>query len=264
MQTPAQDRKRIVQAALLAGAVFAAVGFQIGPVAALVGFLVAAPAAAVVAYLSLQESRKRHAAFLAVAQRHGWTLEANVRDGPGGTLKHYAPSRRGHSQRAHFVLAGQADGIAFMVLDAEYVTGSGKSRQSHRLSAVLVDLPVSLTMSIERETGGHKLFDALGGEDLDVEDDEFSRQFWVRCNDGQRRTAYGVLHPKAIEFLKQAGTDWTWDWRGMRCMMSRPGRLAPENAPGLAAQAVAFARLVPRHLIAQQRPPAPGLLSPPR
>lgn len=250
------DRLSVAVVGFVAGLIAGWLGYSMGgmPMAVPLALLGASIGAAA-SYATFREKYVWDAQFAAEAQRQGWTMETNLRGGPGGHLPTFIPFSRGHSQVAHRALQGTKDGVRFWVMDAAYTTGSGKTTQVHAVSAVLFDVPFSLRLSIQRETAGHKLADALGGTDIDFEDDRFSRQFWVQSPD--RRAAYDVLHPKALLFLQERGTDWTWHWVGAKVLMSRSGKLKPSECDALVGQAVAFVALLPRHLVADHKARAP-------
>jgi hypothetical protein len=218
---------------------------------AIAGGLGIAAVAIVSAVLAERVVRRRAAAFAEVARQQGWTHLAGL--GKEDPVVHDVagckPFSHGHSQRAEQRLSGNRDGVAFHILDGRYTTGSGRSSRRHAVAAVAVGMPFHLVLTIEAETLGHKVVDALGGEDIDVESDEFSRRFWVKSRD--RRTAYDVLHPRAIEFLLGLGPSWTWHWNGPFLVMSREGRLKPQDCLPLLEQALAFRALLPRHLRAR-------------
>jgi hypothetical protein len=256
------DRWSVTGSALAGGLVGSWLGYSMGgwPMAVPLALLGASVGAAA-RYATIREKYAWDAQFAAVAARNGWTMETGLKGGPYGALPGFLPFSRGRDQRAHRALGGRLDGRAFWVMDAAYTTGSGKSQQVHSVAAVLLEMPFGLDLSIQRETAGHKLVDALGGEDIDFEDDRFSRTFWVKSSD--RRAAYAVLHPQTLQFLLDRGTEWTWHWLGGKLMMARPGKLQPSECEALVAQAAAFDALLPRHLVEERKAVGrPGQLSP--
>jgi len=90
--------------------------------------------------------------------------------------------------------------------DYAYVTGSGKSRQTHLLSYACFLLPFLGTpdLLIREENLGDKLLGGLGFDDIDFESEEFSRRFWVKS--GDKRYGYDVIHPRMMEFLLEGPT----------------------------------------------------------
>jgi hypothetical protein len=113
--------------------------------------------------------------------------------------------RKGHSQVAYNRIEGRREiagtDCALMMGDFRYVTGSGKNRQVHNRSYVLIQpawhgLP---NLEIRAEHIFDKIGDALGFDDIDFESEEFSRKFMVKS--GDKRFAYAVVHPRMMEFL---------------------------------------------------------------
>lgn len=213
----------------------------------------AAAVASAITYTAQLARIRRQQAFQALCDQQGWAL---ARDDAGmpDLLRSCLPYRRGHSVAAGIVLLGARDGLALRVVDGRYTTGSGKHQTRHVVSSVALEMPFPLQLTIEAEGFGHKLVDALGGEDIDVESDEFSRRFWVQSPD--RRKAYDVLHAGMIEFLLGVGTQMTWHWNDRWLVLTWTGRLEPEDCVPNVAKAVEFRKRLPRHLLAAARPGA--------
>lgn len=106
----------------------------------------------------------------------------------------------GDSREASNVMAGQLGRFPCKAFDYKYCTGSGKSRETHMMSFVLVDTDVPFhTLTIRPEGFLDKLAGAIGFNDIDFESEEFSRRFYVGSAD--REFAYGVVHAKMMEYL---------------------------------------------------------------
>jgi hypothetical protein len=151
------------------------------------------------------------------------------------------------------------DGVAFEAFSFRYVvtSGSGKNRheQTYWFTVLAVPMPLAAPdLTLEPEGLAMKLFDALGGEDIDFESDAFSRRFWVKCRD--RKFAYDVITPAMMERLLATPQGWSWQWRGGSLVVSRVGPMRPEDAPGIVALASVFTQDLPRHLLAA-RPARP-------
>ncbi len=113
--------------------------------------------------------------------------------------------RQGHSQVAYNRIEGRREfagtPCTVMMGDFRYVTGSGKHRQVHNRSYLLIlpewhGLP---NLEIRAEHIFDKIGDALGFDDIDFESEEFSRKFMVKS--GDKRFAYAVVHPRMMEYL---------------------------------------------------------------
>lgn len=177
----------------------------------------------------------------------GWSYEP--RDfGLPAAYEGFRPFGVGHDQHADHIVRGTMEGVEFTAFTYVYqvTSGSGKSRHTttYRNRVVAAHMSVSAPpLTIAPETLGDKLWDAVGGEDIDTESDEFSKAFWVKC--GDRRFAYAVLDPGMQEFLLASGPQ-SWQWTGPVLLWHDSGELALGDLPGCVALVVAFVRKVPR------------------
>lgn len=220
------------------------IGFGVG------AFAVAGAGALVSGLLRAEALRK---AFEALAQAHGWTfVPLDARDLPR-RFHGFRPFGTGGSRTAHDVLAGDLDGMPFEAFTYTYVVGSGKDQRTERFRVAAVQMPLDgPDLRVSPETVGHKLWDALGGADIDFESDAFSRRFWVKSDD--RRFAYDVLPPATMEWMLENSGPWSWQWRGPTLVLTSPGVLGPDEVVPLLQLAKGFRDLLPRHLLAQRRP----------
>ncbi len=108
--------------------------------------------------------------------------------------------RRGHGRYAFHLLEGTWRDRWLTAFDYHYVTGSGKNRQTHRFSAVILrsDLPLQ-PLQIRTENVFDRVTAFLGIDDIDFESAEFSRAFHVKAAD--KRWAYDVLHQRTMAYL---------------------------------------------------------------
>lgn len=152
----------------------------------------------------------------------------------------------GYGHKASCGYQGTHDGSSMRVFQHQSRTRNKDSETVHTFTICVAEAPVSAPkLTIVRETFGHKLVDALGAEDIDFESDEFSKKFWVKCKD--RKFAYDVLHPRAMEFLLHAPRA-GWEWQGNRLVLVVSGAFKPERVTPLMNNAAKFLALVPRHL----------------
>ena len=107
---------------------------------------------------------------------------------------------RGRSRRAFNVITGQLGGREIIAFDYRYTTGSGKNRQTHNFSAMIVTAPLPLKpLYIRREGFFDKITEFFGADDIDFESAEFSRKFFVKSPD--KKWAYDVIHQRMMEYL---------------------------------------------------------------
>lgn len=110
----------------------------------------------------------------------------------------------------------------------------------------LVDLPVAFPqLTIVPETFALKLWDAVGGDDIDFESDEFSKAFWVKCAD--RKFAYDVVRPPTMEFLLLGrGSHERWELLGRHVAVYWDRHLEAAELEAALDRVVAFVELLPK------------------
>jgi len=107
---------------------------------------------------------------------------------------------RGRNRHALNIITGQFDGREITAFDYRYTTGSGKNRQTHNFSAMIVAAPIPLKpLFIRREGFFDKVTEFFGADDIDFESAEFSRKFFVKSPD--KKWAYDVIHQRMMEYL---------------------------------------------------------------
>jgi hypothetical protein len=172
-------------------------------------FFLLALVAVIILYGVAAHARKRREDLRALAEALG------LRFDPAGDRSYhpmYAHSifRKGKSRKTSNTIWGvMAVGrypIEVRMGDYRYVTGSGRSRQTHRISYALFRLPFFGTpdLLIRKEGLGDKILGGLGFDDIDFESEAFSRRFWVKSED--KRYAYDVIHPRMMEFFLEGPT----------------------------------------------------------
>jgi len=111
--------------------------------------------------------------------------------------------RRGHSRWACNIMHGSRDGRDVTAFDYHYVTGHGKNRQVHNLSALVIQSPLALKpLYIRPENIFDKVSDFFGMDDIDFESAEFSRKFFIKAP--EKRWAYDVIHQQMMAYLLEA------------------------------------------------------------
>jgi hypothetical protein len=108
---------------------------------------------------------------------------------------------QGQDRYAFNILRGMYHEQSLFVFDYHYQTGSGKSREEHYSTLLmLVCKEVFPQVSIGPESLRSKIAAAFGvGNDIKFESAEFSRTFCVRSPD--KKFAYDVCNPQMIEYL---------------------------------------------------------------
>jgi hypothetical protein len=162
----------------------------------------------VAAVLAAHRSRGRQHALAAFALERGLAFELGRDAGVDRRYPHHSCFRQGSDRYAYNRLHGRLGSHRIEAFDYHYATHSTDSKgrrttHHHHFSALAVEASPSLKPLLIRPEG---LLDKLAGffgfDDIDFESEEFSRRFHVKAPD--RRWAYDVLHPRAIEMLLAA------------------------------------------------------------
>lgn len=204
-------------------------------------FFVLVVALGVFAYL---RDKRRMEELRAVATRLGLRFEARGVRNMLGEVGRIAAMPQGRNIRPRNVMSGRYRGVEVRILDYIFTTGSGKHQQTHRHAIAIGILPVNWPdLTMVPENLGHKVFDALGGDDIDFESDEFSRRFWVRCSD--RKFAYDVVNGRMMEFLMAPGWD-RWQLKANLIVnWTMRGPLKPAEIQGRLDRIIGFVELIP-------------------
>lgn len=164
-------------------------------------FLLGLAAVIIVFFYSL--SLKRQKMLAAYAESRGLSFSLEKDKNMSRKYPSFNCLRRGHSRYAHNIMRGEPEGRSVTAFDYHYVTGSGKSRQTHRFSALVVESPLPLKpLMIRPENIFDKVSDFFGFDDIDFESAEFSRKFYVKAP--EKRWAYDVIHPQMMAYLLEA------------------------------------------------------------
>lgn len=220
----------------------------------LVAVLVAVLIVAGIVFAFLHEKRRREA-FAAQAAALGLVYERTPSEDLASRCAEFPLLRQGFGRRAANVLRGTYRGHDVRLFDYIYKTqhssGKGSRTQTHHYSVALAVLPIRVPrVRIVPENWGHKLWDALGGDDIDFESHEFSRRFWVKGDD--RRFAYDLLHPRAMEYLLAPGRK-QWEFVGDLALTWEIGRHSPADCQKILDRLVGFVDLFPSHLVEAAR-----------
>jgi hypothetical protein len=145
-------------------------------------------------------SYKRRKELAVWALKNGLTFSAGKDDCFDSRYPVFDCLQRGDDRYACNVMYGAIAGRVFVGCDYHYVTGSGRSRQAHNISLIIVKSPILLErLLIRPETFVDKFAALAGFDDINFESAEFSRKFYVKSPN--KKWAYDIIHPRMMEFL---------------------------------------------------------------
>lgn len=190
---------------------------------------------------------RREKAIRAWAEGNGWTFEASDKKLDDNYRDVRPFNKGGGSCMCRHIIRGSHEDRRFVLFQYQYTVSNGKSSTTYYHPVLDMEAPIDgHRLSIQREHLGHKLVDAFGGEDIDFESAEFSKRFWVQCDD--RRFAYDVITPAMMEHLMPRRMD--FQWPGRHFIVHTSGHMTPKNGQELLDEAKAFLALLPRHRLA--------------
>lgn len=149
-------------------------------------------------YLFWRADKARRRMFEAWAARHGWRhadLDRDLAKRWRGT-----PFGAGHARKATEVLAGEYAGRPALSFTYVWTVGGGKSETTHTAHVVVLFLPAALpVLELTPEGFGARVAKAFGGQDVQLESEDFNRAWRVEASD--LRFAHQVLHPRLMHRL---------------------------------------------------------------
>ena len=132
-------------------------------------------------------------------------------------------------------------------------SGSGKNRRTthHHFSCALVEAGLHLgDMTIRREHWGDKLVQAIGFDDIDFEDHEFSKKFMVKGRDRQR--VYAVVDRRMMSYLLGAGK-YVVQTGGDLLFVHERGKPTAERLDRILDFTTGFLAAIPRLVVNEER-----------
>ncbi len=177
------------------------------PILLFVGALIAVAVIGLV--IAARIERKKREAFAAWADAHAFTYDPEQEEGLDDRYGFECLAQGNNRYGCHH-LRGDWNGLPVHAFQYHYQvsSGSGKHRHTHHYwhTAVIVECGIPLEpLAIRPESLFDRLAEFVGWDDIDFESAEFSRRFHVSARD--KRWAYAVLHPQAIEHLMGGWTE---------------------------------------------------------
>jgi hypothetical protein len=194
---------------------------------------------------------QRRKALLAWAQSKGLQFTSEKCYGFDNRFPAFSGLQQGHNRYAYNVISGNIDDREVLGFDYHYTTGSGKSRQDHNFSAIILKSPVLLRpLFIRPENLLDKITEFAGFNDIDFESAEFSRKFYVKSPD--KRWAYDVIHPLMMEFLLAAPV-FTIQFDLNRIMACRNTMFSADDYEAAVGLIEGMLERLPEYVIKQQK-----------
>ena len=140
----------------------------------------------VVVLYNVKKEKDRTQQLQLLASQLGWNFAAAAPLSVIDRFYQFALFNQGDNKEIRNFMSGEASGAKAAVFDYAYVVGSGKNRQTHRLSVLYLE-PADLNLpyfSLRPETFLYSIISALGYQDIDfAQRPEFSNQYILRGQD---------------------------------------------------------------------------------
>jgi hypothetical protein len=194
---------------------------------------------------------KRRKALFAWAQSRGLQFTSEKYYDFDNRFPAFSCLQQGSSRYAYNVITGSLADKEFLGFDYHYTTGSGKNRQDHHFSAIILQSPILLKpLFVRPENFLDKITEFAGFNDIDFESAEFSRKFYVKSPD--KRWAYDVIHPQMMEFLMAAPV-FTLQFDLTRIMASRNTTFSVKDYDSAIEVVEGMLERLPEYLVKQQQ-----------
>jgi len=208
--------------------------------------LVVLIAAAVIAW-AIYADHKRKQMWRDLAARYGLHYDSGD---PLDLTNRYQFNlfQQGHSQEISNTLSGTVDDVDVALFDFQYTTGSGKHKQTHHYSALMMGLPCSGQVHIRPESFFDRIFSVFGWSDINFEYERFNRAFRVTGPD--KKFAYDICHSAMMEFLLEKDSH-CWEIHGDQLLLysSSLGTFDAEEVDRCLKDARAFRERLPTYLL---------------
>jgi hypothetical protein len=208
---------------------------------------------------SAKVERQRVATLAEWGKRSGWRLELGTFSGPALS---YPLFQIGHSRsmrdRAKKELEGAVPGldpVSAVMFEYHYAvtTSNGKTTTTHHYHFVCAHVHPGLDLGsvlIRPESWGDKIAGAIGFDDIDFEDAQFSKRYYVSASD--RRRAYDLIDGPMMRFLNSVSAP-RIETNGRELLVHVPGKATAESYTSMAFFVSRFLAQIPRPLVNAER-----------
>ena len=204
---------------------------------------------------------RRHQELADWGRVNGWHYERH--DRTLLRLQSGTPFDAGDAHSASEVLDRAWQGRHAVSFTYTWTVGSGKDRQTKHAHVVALHLPARLPrVEVTPEGLGAAVIKLAGGKDLQLELEEFNREYRVSSHD--ERTAHALLHPRLMErLLRPDVRGRPWRVEGRWLVTWDKGRTDVARIADRLTLLGAIADAVPRHVWQDHgHDPAAGTIAP--
>lgn len=213
----------------------------------------------VIGIFAYRAEKKRKSELLQWAESQDWEYSPGKRRPPRlpFSLMNRGNDRysRFHAEKIFTDATAGLDAASVELFEHHYsqTSGSGKDRKTHHYHNVCASVSPGIdlgSIEIRPEGFGDKIAQAVGFDDIDFEDHEFSKKFVVKAKD--RKQAYDLCDQRMMTFLL-ANRGWKIKTAGRQLLIHKAGRASAGVYTRIAVFAVRFLAELPRHVVNAER-----------
>ncbi|HVZ93474.1 MAG TPA: DUF3137 domain-containing protein [Phycisphaerales bacterium] len=213
----------------------------------------------VAAVLAWQADQRRRKLLIDWAAKNGWTFSE---DRVGVPDMDYDLFRVGHTRWSRYWAEREFEGATpglerarVRLFEYHYAVTRSNGKQTYTqhyyFTCGAAEPGVDLgRVFIRDENWGDKLVQAVGFDDIDLEDADFSKRFVVKARD--RKEAYDLLDGAMMRFLTTRG-GWVIETNGRELFVYRSGRVNPGAFEDAAGLMLGFVAQLPRVMVNAER-----------
>jgi hypothetical protein len=197
-------------------------------------------------YFQFQLRQKRIANLMLTAQRLGFEFSVDDVDNTIGYP--FDLFSRGDGQGIENVMWGERNGVPTRAFDFWYFDESTdskgrRSRSYHRFTCATMTIAADCPqLRIGHEGFFSRLGSAIGFKDVELEYDDFNREYRVHCDD--QKFAFSLLDGRMMEFLLQVSSIEALELVGPFVLVAT-SKLASDDWPALVETAEQFHEHIP-------------------
>ena len=192
--------------------------------------------------------RKRVAELTSWAQANGWIYAERADELADRFVG--VPFGQGFGRTVRHQLSTTIGGRPVVAFEYSYKErrGSGKDRRTvtYTFELVATTTPAARpTLQVTHEHFGTRILDAVGLDDLQLESEEFNREFRISTDD--EKFAYDVLHPRTMEWMlaDPRARELAFRFERSDILTWESGRLNPQRAAWAASYLLDLVDRVP-------------------
>ena len=198
-------------------------------------------------YYSYYINTKRNREWEMFAFRHEFSYEFKDTQNIFLQYKDHFTFSRGTWWKAYNISRGEQENLKICTFDFQFTVASGKRyRENFVYTLVTIEVPIVFKVLYIRPEGFvDKLKGSFGFEDINFESAEFSKKYFVKCED--KKFAYDIIHTRMMEFLLKCNP-MTIEAQDRIVVFHRNKKLPDSDLEELLIELINFIKMIPEYI----------------